>query len=140
MITKTDATVLFVKDLDKCTKFYRDVFKLKYKGSDETSSYFEINPDLFFILLSPEGKEELIGQDTDQNQSQGSPKCILAARVEDVDVAYNELKAQSVEFVMPPMDRRWGRRTAHFKDPEGNIWEINQIIKDKKLDGAKKTE
>jgi uncharacterized glyoxalase superfamily protein PhnB len=55
----------------------------------------------------------------------------LVAFVEDVDAIYADLVAQGVEFVREPTDRAWGLRTAHFKDPDGNIWEIAQsLVKD----------
>lgn len=52
----------------------------------------------------------------------------LVAFVDDVDGIYAELVAQRVEFVRKPVDREWGLRTAHFKDPDGNIWEIAQPV------------
>jgi uncharacterized glyoxalase superfamily protein PhnB len=44
--------------------------------------------------------------------------------VEDVDALYADLASKGVEFVREPVDREWGLRTAHFKDPDGNIWEL----------------
>jgi uncharacterized glyoxalase superfamily protein PhnB len=61
----------------------------------------------------------------------GGPRGLLAAVVADVDAAYEELKAKGVTFVRPPTDQSWGLRTAHFADPEGNLWEINQSIEAK---------
>jgi catechol 2,3-dioxygenase-like lactoylglutathione lyase family enzyme len=37
-------------------------------------------------------------------------------------------KAKGVTFLKNPTDQPWGMRTAHFADPEGNIWEINHSI------------
>jgi uncharacterized glyoxalase superfamily protein PhnB len=48
--------------------------------------------------------------------------------VENVDEAFEALKSKGVAFFIEPMDRYWGRRTAHFKDPDGVIWEISQSI------------
>ena len=48
--------------------------------------------------------------------------------MEDVDAAYEALKARGVSLLRPPTDRPWGLRTAHFADPEGNLWEIHQPI------------
>ena len=53
---------------------------------------------------------------------------LLAAGVEDVDAAYEALKAKGVTFLRPPTNQPWGLRTAYFADPEGNLWEINQPI------------
>ena len=51
---------------------------------------------------------------------------LLAASVEDVDATYQELLAKGVMFLRPPTNQPWGLRTAHFADPEGHLWEINQ--------------
>ena len=131
MIQQMAATVLFVRDLDRCTAFYRDTFKLQYQGSDADSSTFLLQEGLYFILLSPTGTADLLGTQVNELEFGGGPRGLLAAGVADVDAAYEELKAQGVTFVRPPTDQPWGLRTAHFADPEGNLWEINQSIQSK---------
>ena len=128
MIHKIEAVVLFVQDLDGCTAFYRDTFKLQYQGSDANSASFLLQEGLYLILLSPEGAADLLGTQGNSLLTQGGPRGLLAASVADVDAAYEALKAQGVTCVRPPTDQRWGLRTAHFADPEGNLWEINQSI------------
>jgi lactoylglutathione lyase len=128
MIRKIEAVVLFVQDLAGCTAFYRDTFKLQYQGSDAESSSFLLEEGLYLILLSPEGAADLLGRQVNERRIAGGPRGLLAAGVADVDAAYEELKAKGVTFVRPPTDQRWGLRTAHFADPEGNLWEINQAI------------
>lgn len=45
--------------------------------------------------------------------------------VDDVDVAYQQLRDKGITFVTEPLDRPdWGIRTAHFRDPDGNLIEI----------------
>jgi lactoylglutathione lyase len=34
-------------------------------------------------------------------------------------------------FLRPPNNQLWRLRTAHFADPEGNSWEINQPVASK---------
>ncbi len=131
MITKIEAQVLFVQDLTASTAFYRDTFKMNYLGSDANSSTFLLQEGLYFILLSPEGAADLLGMQVSDMKSGTGSRGLLAASVADVDVAYEELKAKGVTFVRPPTDQRWGLRTAHFADPEGNLWEINQPVKTK---------
>lgn len=127
MIDGIIATVVFVQDLDKCTAFYRDTFKLPYQGSDANSSTFVLQ-DRYLILLSVAGAADLLDSDPNELKIDGAPRVVLAAGVENVDTAYEELKALGVTFVRPPTDQRWGLRTAHFTDPEGNLWEINHSI------------
>ncbi len=128
MIRKIEAIVLFVQDLAGCTAFYRDTFKLQYQGSDADSASFLLGNGLYLILLSPKGSADLLGTQENSLKIGGGSRGLLAASVEDVDVAYEELKAKGVMFVRPPTDQSWGLRTAHFADPEGNLWEINQSI------------
>ena len=131
MIQGIAAMVLFVRDLGGCTAFYRDIFKLPYQGSDADSSTFLLQEGLYLILLSPTGTADLLGTEVNKLQIEGGPRGLLAAGVANVDAAYDELKAQGVTFVRPPTDQPWGLRTAHFTDPEGNLWEINQSIQSK---------
>lgn len=126
MIHKIEAMVLFVQDLDKCTTFYRDTFKLQYQGSDAHSASFLLQNGLYLILLSPAGAADLLGTQESALSIGGGPRGLLAASVADVDATYEALKAQGITFVRPPTNQRWGLRTAHFADPEGNLWEINQ--------------
>lgn len=131
MIHKIKAAVLFVQDLAACTAFYRDTFKLPYQGSDADSASFLLEEGLYLILLSPEGAADLLGTQASELKIKGEPCGLLAVGVTDVDTVYKELKAKSVTFVRPPTDQHWGLRTAHFTDPEGNLWEINQSIEAK---------
>jgi catechol 2,3-dioxygenase-like lactoylglutathione lyase family enzyme len=42
-----------------------------------------------------------------------------------VDELYYHLKEKNAIIVTQPMDRpEWGLRTAHFRDPDGNLIEI----------------
>jgi lactoylglutathione lyase len=128
MIHKIAAMVLFVRDLAGCTAFYRDMFKLPYQGSDTNSATFLLEEGTYLILLSPAGAADLLGTEVHALKLEGGPRGLLAAEVADVDAAYEELTAKGVTFVRPPTSQRWGLRTAHFADPEGNLWEINQSI------------
>jgi catechol 2,3-dioxygenase-like lactoylglutathione lyase family enzyme len=53
----------------------------------------------------------------------------LSFDVDDVDEAYRTLTARGVVFVVGPTDRaEWVLRTAHFRDPDGNLIEINHSL------------
>src|SRR5258707_15241659 len=116
MIHKIEAMVLFVQDLAGCTAFYRDTFKLQYKGSDADSASFLLEDGLYLILLSPSGAADLLGTEGNHRKIEGAPRGLLAAGGADVDAAYEELKAKGTAFVRPPTDQRWGLRAAHFPD------------------------
>lgn len=131
MVRDIIASVLFVRDLDRCLAFYRDTLGLKMQNRDAHSAAFKME-GIYFLLLDPSAAASLIGSEEGELKIkiEGGPRGLLAAKVEDVDVAYEELSAKGVTFLRLPTDQSWGLRTAHFADPEGNIWEINQPICD----------
>ena len=53
---------------------------------------------------------------------------IFTIKVKDANSVCAELAAHGVSLINGPVDRPWGRRTAAFADPDGNVWEIAQDI------------
>ena len=125
MIRKVNANVLFVEDLDRAMKFYRDTLGLEVVFSDDVSHGFRMEGQDFALVKVSTGvemlNEEVLGV-------QRGHRVMLCADFEDVDAAYQKLTAKGVAFIRPPMDQHWGWRTAYFADPEGNIWEFRQAI------------
>jgi catechol 2,3-dioxygenase-like lactoylglutathione lyase family enzyme len=130
MFHRVDATVLFVRDLARCMTFYRDTLGLEVQESDPDSVSFQME-NVYFLLLEVSAAADLISSEASALKIEGGPRGLLAAGVEDVDAAYEELKAKGVTFLRPPTNQPWGLRTAHFADPEGNLWEINQSLESK---------
>jgi lactoylglutathione lyase len=121
------AAVLFVKDMDKCKTFYRDTLGLEVTEHDPEHVAIQMD-NVYFLLLETSAAAHMIGEQVLEPKIEGGPRGLLAAGVEDIDAAYETLKAKGVTFLRPPTDQPWGLRTAHFTDPEGNIWEINQPL------------
>ena len=126
------AIELLVRDLTRCTAFYRDTLGLEVRESESTddSVSFQMGNVYFFLLEASAAAQMSSDKPLDLNIGEGS-RVLLAAGVADVDAAYEELKAKGVTFLKPPADQFWGLRTAYFADPEGNLWEINQPIEAK---------
>jgi lactoylglutathione lyase len=121
--------VLFTKDLGRARDFYENVMGLAYKhGEDGVDAYFELGPDGFLLISHDTADDLLSPADVDHEPARGA-RSVIAAPVEDVDAAYEELRAKGVEFIRAPEDRPWGLRCAHLKDPEGNVWELHTPIK-----------
>ncbi len=124
------ATVVFVKDMVKCKTFYRDTLGLQVTESDPEHVAVHMD-NVYFLLLEVSAAAHMISEEELDLKIEGGPRGLLAAGVEDVDAAYEALKAKGVTFLRPPIDQPWGLRTAYFVDPEGNLWEINQSIEAK---------
>ena len=126
MIRSIGATVLIVDDLEKCMMFYRDTLGLQVAFSDANSYAFRMEGQ-DFLLLKKEAAADEISPEAIAVQGTGR-RVMLCSGVEDADTTYNELTSKGVRFIKPPTSQPWGRRTATFPDPEGNIWEIYQIL------------
>ena len=131
--------LLFVQDLERCTAFYRDTLQLTHLGTEENLAAFKLDDGKMVVLLSPAGAEEILLTGSNALSSAGGPRGLVSLSVVDVHATYEELSARGVTFILPPTDRPWGIRMAHFVDPEGNIWEINRDI-DSKPAGEGETE
>jgi lactoylglutathione lyase len=122
--------VLFTKDLGRARDFYQNVMGLEYsRGEDGVDAYFQLGPDGLLLISQDTADGLLSPADVDHEPARGA-RSVIVAPVEDVDAAYEELRAKGVEFIRAPEDRPWGLRCAHFKDPEGNVWEIHTPVKE----------
>jgi catechol 2,3-dioxygenase-like lactoylglutathione lyase family enzyme len=69
-------------------------------------------------------KSALISEETAKNPHNKEKSALIFA-VDDVDAVYENLKANNVNLINSPVDRpEWGLRTAHLRDPDGNLIEI----------------
>ena len=128
MIRQINDVVLFVQDLDKCTAFYRDLLGLKATMSDDVSIAFQFEGSRHLVLLKVAAAEGMVTKEAISLDKGAAHQVLLCAGVEDIDVEYKALMAKGVEFIKPPISQPWGRRTAYFADPEGNLWELWQNI------------
>jgi len=127
MFKRVAATVLFVQDLATCVAFYRDTLGLQVTESTPELASFHME-NVYFLLLQTSTAARMISEEPLALSIAGGPRGYLAAGVEDIDAAYETLRAKGVTFLRPPTDQPWGLRTAYFADPEGNLWEINQSL------------
>ncbi len=118
-------TLLFVRDLKRSRDFYENVLEFEFERGDDDSASFILGPDALLLLTDGGADDMLSPADVDHDAPRGARSVIVTA-VDDVDAVYEELSAKGVEFIRTPEDRWWGKRCAHFKDPDGNVWEINQ--------------
>jgi lactoylglutathione lyase len=122
-LKRIDPVVLFVADLERSKAFYQDTLGMPIKFDDEASAAFDFAGSML-LLLSIAGAQDLLSKEAVAERRPTGASFQLVSFVENVDTIYADLLARGVEFVTEPIDREWGLRTAHFKDPDGNIWEI----------------
>ena len=116
------AITLFTEELEETKAFYSQVFEPPTLFEDADSAVFKFG-DTMVNLLRVSGADELINPASAARQADGN-RAVHTLSVADVDAKCTELVEKGVTLLNGPMDRPWGVRTASFKDPAGNIWEI----------------
>ena len=134
MKPKTGITArILVEDYKKMFDFYKDVMGYTLDWGDRDGSY---------ASFKVEGAEEpsfaIYTKDysyydgySDIGKQIKSDFIALCTSHPDIDEYYKHLKAKGVEFIGEPRDiYEWYGRFVLFRDPEGNLVEINGPYKD----------
>lgn len=120
------AIMLFVEDLERAKRVYRDVFGLPVIFEDDDSAAFDLGNTIVNVLRSSAARE-LIEPATVAGPDAGA-RLQLAIWVDDADATCAELQARGVDLLNGPIDRAWGVRTAALAGPAGHVWEVAQKV------------
>jgi len=131
MSYKFEYTRLLVSNFKACFLFYRDIMGFQATFGTENDVYADFNTGTLTIaLFDRQAMSAAVGTTHLPVQVDAQDKVCLVFAVDDVDAACQVLKRREVQLVAEPMDRLdWGIRAAHFRDPDGNLIEINQPLK-----------
>jgi lactoylglutathione lyase len=116
---------LLVSDIARCRSFYKDTLRLEEQLVVVEGIYCEFKAGDCILSLY---KDELMASVVKQPAvgAKAGDRAALIFRVDDVDKTYTELKSKGVVFVTEPHDQEvWSLRVAHFRDPEGNLIELD---------------
>lgn len=128
VMIKTTHFRLLVTDYDAEYRFFRDVlgFQPTYGAEGENYADFDCN-GLCVALFKRSLMSDDVKTSAKPSESDSQDRVALIFGVADVDAIAADLKKKDVGFVTEPHDRsEWGIRVAHFRDPDGNLIEINQ--------------
>lgn len=121
---------LLVVDYPACFRFYRDVMGFKVTYGDENGPYASFDTgETILALFDRRLMAEAVGNEDLAATAVAQDRLALIFAVTDVDQAIAGLKQAGVAVVNEPHDQStWGIRVAHFRDPDGNLLEINQPL------------
>ena len=124
MFTQIDYTMIIVSDMDRSVEFYRDKLgiPLKFQSPDWT----EFQTGATTLALHGGGVRDEHVPAGDPSKRAGT--CSIGFNVEDVDQAFEALKAKGVNFIMAPAQREGeGIKLAVCIDPDGLPVSLAQV-------------
>ncbi|GLZ10131.1 extradiol dioxygenase [Actinomadura sp. NBRC 104425] len=125
---------LLVEDFGAMFRFYRAVLPevlgaQLVKGTEEGPyANWDLDGEAVLVLFDRAAMAAVAGTSGLPAQAPAAQdRVMFAGRVDDVDEAYDVCLRHGATPVAPPADRpEWGPtlRTAHVRDPEGNLLEL----------------
>jgi lactoylglutathione lyase len=127
---KYNYTRLLVSNFKACFLFYRDVMGFEATYGSENDTYADFNTGQISIALFDKAEmSKAMSTIHLPVEYPAQDRYCLVFGVDDVDAACLQLKKQGVHLTAESTDHKeWGIRTAHFRDPDGNLIEINQPL------------
>jgi predicted enzyme related to lactoylglutathione lyase len=110
---------IITRDAQKLKDFYYKILQIEPDGGDVFAPILVQGMELAFFTI--EGMERMA---PGSMAGSGCGSCIVEFEVEDVDQETLRLTEIGVPLVKPPETYPWGRRSAWFRDPDGNIFNL----------------
>jgi catechol 2,3-dioxygenase-like lactoylglutathione lyase family enzyme len=128
-------TRLNVENYAACKLFYQDVLGFKVLYANDDSEYAELETgETKITLLNRVRLREFIGAAEAIAYEQQEAKIALTFCVNNLDEAIAHLKTHHIPLVTTPWQRmedglmQGGSITACFRDPDGNLIELEQLL------------
>lgn len=123
---RLDGFGLFVRDMGKMIRFYRDVLGFEIKEGESTDNVYLVKDGTLFLLYGREDFEGLTGRKYEylRGVNAHSEMALYVDTYDEVDAQFQNAVAHGAQALMPPTTEPWGQRTCFLADPEGNIFEI----------------
>ena len=126
---RLDGFGLFVEDMGKMIRFYRDVLGFEIREAEDTSNVYLVKDGTLFLLYGRQDFEKMTGQKYQyvKGLNGHSEIALYVDTFEEVDAEYARAIENGAVSVLPPETEPWGQRTCYIADPEGNLIEIGSF-------------
>ena len=128
---RLDGFGLFVEDMGKMIRFYRDVLGFEIKEGENTSNVYLIKDETLFLLYGRNDFEKMTSRKYEYVKGLNGhfEIALYVDTFAEVDKAYEDAISKGAVSVLPPETEPWGQRTCYIADPEGNLIEIGSFDK-----------
>ncbi|MBP3793804.1 MAG: VOC family protein [Ruminococcus sp.] len=128
---RLDGFGLFVEDMGRMIRFYRDVLGFEIKESEDTSNVFLVKDGTLFLLYGRSDFEKMTSRRYEyiKGLNGHSEIALYVDTFEEVDERFKEVVQKGAQPILEPTTEPWGQRTCYIADPEGNLIEIGSFNK-----------
>lgn len=128
---RLDGFGLFVRDMGRMIRFYRDVLGFKIREDEDTSNVYLIKDGTLFLLYGRDDFERMTHRwyEYIKGLNGHSELALYVDTFQEVDEQFRRVVALGATPVLEPETEPWGQRTCYIADPEGNLIEIGSFNK-----------
>lgn len=123
---RLDGFGLFVNDMAKMIRFYRDVLGFEIKEGENTSNVYLVKDKTLFLLYGRNDFEKMTSRKYEYIKGLNGhfEIALYVDTFEEVDSVFRLAIENGATPVLEPELEPWGQRTSYIADPEGNLIEI----------------
>ena len=123
---RLDGFGLFVDDMAKMIRFYRDVLGFEIKEAEDSSNVYLVKDGTLFLLYGRSDFEKMTGRSYEYIKGLNGhfEIALYVDAFDEVDAVFRKAVENGATAVMEPELEPWGQRTCYIADPEGNLIEI----------------
>ena len=121
-----DGFGLFVEDMPKMIRFYRDILGFEIKEAETAGNVYLIKDETLFMLYGRNNFEKMTSRKYEYIKGLNGhfELALYVDTFDEVDKMFNHCINNGAKEVLKPTLEPWGQRTCYIADPEGNLIEI----------------
>ncbi len=126
---RLDGFGIFVEDMGRMIRFYRDVLGFEIKESEDTSNVYLVKDGTLFLLYGRQDFEKMTSRKYQyvKGLNGHTEIALYVDTFDEVDAEYARAIEKGAVSVLAPETEPWGQRTCYIADPEGNLIEIGSF-------------